>query len=380
MAYHIVLMSYRDMEHPEAGGAEVIMYEILRRLRGQGHRVTFITGAFRGGAPTTMIDGMDVHRVGNTFNFNFAGPLYYRKFLRSNHVDAVVEDINKIPFFTPLYAPAVPTVGVVPHLFGTTVFKQASLPIATYVYMYERFIPIVYRNTRFSVLSNTTRGDLRDRGVSSERIHVIHAGIDLDEYPPRPDGNAPPPPVVTYLGRIKKYKAIELVIEAMPKLLERIPEARYRVVGDGDYLDDLKRIARETGVEHAVEFTGYREGREKLELLNDTRVLAYTSPKEGWGLSVIEAGAVGVPSVASDSPGLKESVRHGETGSLVPHGDVPALRTALERLLGDDELWQRYSSASREWAESFSWDRSAEKTLELIELAIADHRSGQAST
>ncbi len=377
MGFHVVLMSYRDTAHPEAGGAEVIMYEVFRRIRARGHRVTLITGAFPRGETRASIDGMDVHRVGNTFTFNFAGPLYYRRFIQKEAVDAVVEDINKIPFFTPLYSRAVPTLGVVPHLFGTTVFKQASLPIAAYVYLYERLIPIVYRRTRFSVLSSTTQDDLVRRGVSRERIHVIHAGIDLDAYPLRPSGHEPPGPVVTYLGRLKKYKAIELVILALPGLLERIPNARYRIVGEGDYLNDLKRIARRTGVAHAVEFLGHRVGREKLDILNQTRVLAYTSPKEGWGLSVIEAGAVGIPSLASDSPGLRESVRHGETGFVVPHGDVPAITEALVRLLGDDAEWARLSSGARAWAQRFSWDASADKTLELITRVIEEHGLGR---
>lgn len=375
MSRHLVVMSYRDMEHPEAGGAEVIMFEIFRRLRDRGHRVTFVTGGFTGAPARTTLDGMDVHRVGNQYTFNWAGPLHYKKLTRTEGVDAVIEDINKIPFFTPRHVPDVPTIAVVPHLFGTTVFEEAPWPIAAYVYLHEQLIPSVYRRCPFSVLSETTRDDLLARGIAPGQIHVIHPGLDLDAHPLRTAGHrAPASKVITYLGRVKKYKGIDLVIRALPDVLRTVPDARYWIVGEGDYLDALRRIAGEVGVADHVDFLGFRAGPEKAKVLEETRVLAYTSPKEGFGLSVIEAGAVGVPTVASNSPGLRESVRDGETGILCPHGDVPALARALTSFLDDDALWERTSRAARAWAERFSWDRMADETLSLVETAIGEGR------
>ncbi len=362
------------MKHPEAGGAEVIMYEVFRRLRSRGHRILFITGGFRGGAAREDVGGLETHRVGNTYTFNIAGPRHLRRLAAAESFDVVVEDINKIPFFTPRWVPSLPTVGVVPHLFGTTVYEQASWPIATYVYLHEKLIPSVYRECRFSVLSGTTRDDLIARGIPPERIHVIHAGIDLDAYPLRSATFEPPGPVITYLGRVKRYKGIDLPMRALPALRRRIADVRYRIVGEGDHLSELERLAGELGVRDAVDLVGFKEGADKIDELARTRVLTYTSPKEGWGLSVIEAGAVGVPSIASDSPGLRESVRHRETGLLVPHGDVAALTEALEHLLTDDDTWRRMARAARGWAETFSWDRMADQTLELIDRVVDERR------
>ncbi|TPW03641.1 MAG: putative glycosyltransferase, partial [bacterium] len=202
----ILVISYRDMEHPEAGGAEVIIQEIMGRLAGAGHSVTMLTGAFKGGAARSRVGGAEVHRTGNQFNFNFAAPAYYKKHLKSQGFDVIVEDVNKIPFFMPMHEPEVPVVAVVPHLFGTTVFQQASIPLAGYVYLYERFIPLVYKNCLFSVLSESTRHDLIGRGIPSGRLRLIHSGMDHDLYVP--DGRRPSerPPWVAYLGRLKKYK------------------------------------------------------------------------------------------------------------------------------------------------------------------------------
>lgn len=371
----ILVVSYRDMEHPEAGGAEVIIYEIMQRLVDRGHEVTLLTGGFKGGAARAVVGGAQVHRTGNTFNFNFAAPAYYKRILKPQGFDVIVEDVNKIPFFMPHHEPEVPVVAIVPHLFGTTVFQQASFPLASYVYLYERFIPKVYGNCLFSVLSESTRDDLIGRGIRRDRLRIIHGGMDHGLY--TPDGRPPAVrhPWIVYLGRLKKYKGIDLVIRALPAIRQRVPDVVYKIVGEGDDLPRLQAITKQLGVERNVDFTGYIGGTKKVELLRDTRILAYTSPKEGWGLSVIEAGACGVPVVASNSPGLRESVVDGQTGFLVPHGDVPALADRMTRLLTDDDLALRMGQAGIEWAKGFNWEESTRKTLELLEEAVAGRRA-----
>ncbi len=376
----ILVISYRDMEHPEAGGAEVIIYEIMERLAAEGHAVTLLTGAFKGGERRARVGATDVHRTGNQFNFNFAAPSYYKKVLKKEGFDVIVEDVNKIPFFMPFHEPDLPTVAVVPHLFGTTVFQQASFPLASYVFLYERLIPLAYRNCLFSVLSESTRDDLIGRGIAPDRLRLIHSGMDHDLYRP---GSVPAgrrSPSIVYLGRLKKYKGIDLVIRALPEVVRTVPNVVYKVVGEGDDRPRLEAVTRELGMEKHVEFTGFIGGEKKVALLHDTRILAYTSPKEGWGLSVIEAGACGVPVVASNAPGLRESVVDGETGFLVPHADVPALADRLARILSDDALADRMGKAGIDWAARFNWDESARKTRLLLEEAVAERRSapGQA--
>ena len=366
MSRRLCVVSYRDMKHPEAGGAEVIIQEVFGRIADQGHEVTLLTGAFPGGEARDRIGNLEIHRTGNQFTFNFAAPAYFKRHLAKRGYDLVAEDINKIPFFMPLHTKA-PVLGIVPHLFGTTVFQQASWPIGAYVYLYERFIPLVYRNCTFSVLSGTTRDDLIGRGIAPGHIRVIRSGLDHDLYRPSAVPVRDRPKRIVYLGRLKKYKGIELPILALPKLLETVPDAEYWVVGEGDYRDELERIARGQGVADHVRFPGFVGGKDKVSLLQDTRVLAYTSPKEGWGLSVVEAGACATPVVASDAPGLRESVLDGKTGFLVPHGDVDALADRLTRLLTDDALAESMATEGVRWAATFHWENAARETLALIE-------------
>jgi glycosyltransferase involved in cell wall biosynthesis len=376
MPEKILIVSYRDLRHPEMGGAEIIIHEIYRRLHAAGHEVTFLTCRFPGGAERDRIDGMEVIRIAGLYDFNFAVGRYYRKRLRSRGYTVLVEDLNKLPFYGPTFQRDAPVLVNIPHLFGATVFRQARFPLALYVYLQEQLIPRVYRRCLFQVLSESTRDDLLQRGLPAASVEVVRSGIDHGFYRPPARRDGAPPPVLLYLGRLKRYKCIEHPILILPELRRQVPGAEYWIVGEGDYRGDLQRIARERGVESAVRFHGYQEGAEKLRLLHGSRVLLYTSPKEGWGLSVIEANATGLPCVASDSPGLRESVRDEVTGFLVPHGDLGRLGDRLLALLTDDALWWRMSEAGREWAARFDWDVMAEETLRLIRRAVAEHAAG----
>lgn len=375
MRLSVLVISYRDLHHPEMGGAEVILHEVYRRLAQRGHRIGFLTGAWRGASKQDRIDGMDVYRVGTTYTFNWTVPRAWRR-LRPLGWDLIVEDLNKIPLFSPWFQSDVPVLANVPHLFGTTVFREAALPPALYVYLHERFIPSCYRACRFQVLSDSTRDDLVARGIPAPQIHVVRSGIDHEFYRPA-EGGGTPGPVILYLGRLKKYKGIELTIEALPAILRRVPNARYWIAGEGSHRRALERKIQGLGLERHVELLGYCEGERKLEILRKARVLVYTSPKEGWGLSVIEANAMGIPAVASDSPGLRESVRDGETGFLVPHGDVGSLADRLSILLSDDGLWGRMGQAGILWADRFHWDRMADETEALLERVVREGGGGK---
>ncbi|MCX5800918.1 MAG: glycosyltransferase family 4 protein [Candidatus Eisenbacteria bacterium] len=363
----VLAFNWRDIENPEAGGAEVHLHEILRWLVKQGHSVTLLSSSFRGCAPTTEIDGVRVLRRGRWFNANLALPLAYLRELRRENFDVVLEDINKIPFYTPCFVKA-PVLAIVPHLFGTTVFQEASFPFAMYVYSYELLIPFVYRNVRFMVISESTKRDLIKRGVRPDKIDVVECGLDHTLY--RKMDVPRDPKLVLYLGRLRKYKCVHLLIRAMINVRDSVPGARLVVVGDGPYKSELEDLARALGLSETVEFRGHVSPDEKVKLLCQATVVANPSPKEGWGLTVVEANACGVPVVASSSPGLVDSIRDGETGILVEHGNVEQLAQRMVELLVNDELRERLSRAAVEWAGRFSWEGCARRAGGLIERIV----------
>lgn len=367
----ILVVEFRDRTHPEAGGAEVILHEVYGRLARRGHAVDYLCSAYAGAAREETLDGMRVVRIANQWIFNYAALSACRGRLRRDRYDVIVENIDKLPFLLPLAARETPVAVSIPHLFGRAVFQEARAPVALYVYLFEKLIPRVYRGSLFAALSESTRADLVRRGIAPGRIRVIPPGLDLDRYRPGPARTAAnrDRPRVVYLGRVKRYKGVQAGVEAVARLRARFPDIEYQVIGEGDYAAALRRLAGTLGVSSHVTFTGHRDGGEKTRLLQQADVLVYPSPKEGWGLSVLEANACGVPVVASDSPGLRDAVVDGVTGFLVPHGDAAALARRVGDLLGDGPLHARMREAALARAARFSWDRAADETERWLRAA-----------
>jgi len=368
----VLAFNWRDIKHPEAGGAEVHLHEIMKGLVSRGHDVTLLCSSFPKAGREERIDGVEILRAGSWWNANFVLPYKYLRSLKGRRYDLIIEDINKLPFFTPLYAKC-PVVAVVPHLFGTTVFQETSPPLALYVWSYELFIPFAYRSAPFIAISESTVEDLVKRGIPRERVFLVHCGLDHGTFCRDSSVEISEEPTVIFLGRLRKYKGVQILLRAMVKVRERVPGARLLVVGDGPYKGSLERLAARLGIAEFVTFAGFVPSGERVEMLRKSHVAVSPSPKEGWGLTVVEANACGTPVVASRSPGLRDSVRHGETGFLVRHGDVEELAGRVVEVLSDDVLRDALSEGALRWAARFTWERCARHCSVILE-AVAEGR------
>ncbi|MDH3733136.1 MAG: glycosyltransferase family 4 protein [Gemmatimonadota bacterium] len=367
----ILLVNWQDRENPQAGGAEIHLHEIFGRLAGRGHEVRAVVGGWPGAPARTTLDGIGITRVGGRFSFPFGVRKAVRQELATQPADVVIEDINKVPLYAPRWL-EVPVVALVPHLFGGTAFSEASWPVASVVWAAERRIPAVYAQTPFQVISESTADDLETRGIDRARIRVIHPGIDHSVFAPSPETPRENDPTVLYVGRLKRYKGIDHVLRAIRMLRETIPELRFDIAGRGDDLRRLERLVSELGLSDTVRFLGFVPEDEKVDRLRRAWVAVYPSPKEGWGIVNVEAAACGTPVVASDSPGLRESVAAGASGFLVEHGDPQAWADALRSLLRDSGAADRMSAGCVEHAARFSWDRAADETEAHLETVLAD--------
>jgi glycosyltransferase involved in cell wall biosynthesis len=354
----ILLVNWQDRENPQAGGAEIHLHEIFGRLAAAGHEVTLLCGGWPGCAPTAVLDGIRVQRVGTRYTFPFVARRAFRARFAPNAFDVLVEDVNKVPLFTRGWGVR-RTVVLVPHLFGGTVFQEAPWPLAAAVWLAERPLPYAYRSVPFEAISDSTADDLAARGVPRSAVRVIYPGIDAGYFTPDPLRRAAAP-TFAYLGRLKRYKGVDLVIRAFGRVAH--PEARLEIAGAGDYRPALERLAASLALGERVRFLGRVSEADKLDLLRRTWALAFASPKEGWGITNLEAAACATPVVASDSPGLRESVRDGETGYLVPHGDLEAMAARLDALAGSPALVAQLGARGREFAGSFTWERAAAET------------------
>lgn len=367
----VLVVNWQDREAPQAGGAEIHLHEIFGRLAAAGHEVTLLCGGWPGCAARAILDGIMVHRVGTRYTFPFLARRYYQERLARLDFDVLVEDVNKVPLYTPRWG-ARQAVALVPHLFGGTVFQEAPAPVAAAVWLAERPLARAYRGVPFEAISESTADDLVARGVPREHVRVIYPGIDAAAYTPDPAERAAEP-TFAYLGRLKRYKGVDLVLRAFARV--RDPRARLEIAGVGDYRPALARLADSLALGGRVRFLGRVSEAEKLALLRRAWALAFASPKEGWGITNLEAAACATPVVASDAPGLRESVRDGETGFLVPHGDVDALARRLDEFAASPALVARMGAEARRFAESFTWERAAEETAaHLAAVAGASRR------
>jgi glycosyltransferase involved in cell wall biosynthesis len=357
----VLAVNWLDLENPQAGGAEIHFFEIFGRLVERGHDVTLIASGWKGAASEAAISGLSVRRCGGRHTFALVGRGAVRRELRSGGYDLVVEDINKLPLFVSTMT-RLPVYVIVPHLFGTTAFREASLPVASAVWLAERPVPRLYRGAAFHAISDSTKSDLVNRGVRSDCIRVILPGVDSEWFAPDPDSTRFDQPTFLYVGRLKRYKGIEVLLEAVSLSRSDGIDARLLIAGRGDDQGRLEGVAERLRLGDAVRFLGFVDEEKKRTLLRRAWALVFPSAKEGWGIANVEAAACGTPAIASDSPGLRESVRDGETGLLVPHGDARAYSAAMQRLAATPGSVEQLGQQARHFAETLSWDRAADHT------------------
>lgn len=362
---NLLLVNWQDRLNPQAGGAEAHLHEIFGRLAARGHEVTMLVSGWPGAAEVEQVDGMEVHRIARRFTFNARVRAYYLRHLADRPFDLVIEALNKVPVFTPVWSGR-RCVLVVHHLFGATAFREAPMPIAAATWLLERPISRVYQGVPVEAISVSTADDLVARGLRRQDIRVIYPGVDLDFFTPDSSVARAATPTFLYLGRLKRYKGIHLILRALARVRQSGVECRLIVAGRGEYLESLRRLAARLEIEQLVDFVGYVSEAQKRALMRSAWANVFTSPKEGWGITNLEAGGCGTPTIASDSPGLRESVRHDVTGLLVPHGDVRALARAMEALARDPERVERLGAQAHLFAAEFGWDRAADETEEHL--------------
>jgi glycosyltransferase involved in cell wall biosynthesis len=364
----LLLVNWLDRENPQSGGAEIHLHEIFGRLAATND-ITLLCSGWNGCVRRVLLDGIDVHRVGTRYTFPLLAWRYYRRHLASWGAEVLLEDINKIPLYTPLWRPR-RAAALVPHLFGGTAFREVPVPIASAVWLAERPLVHVYGRTPFQAISQSTADDLVVRGIPRERIRVIYPGIDTGVFTPAAQDRSPTP-LFAYLGRLKRYKGVDIVLRAFAQV--RDPSARLEIAGTGDYREELERLAASLDLGERVRFLGFVDEDAKLRLLRQAWALAFASPKEGWGITNFEAAACGTPVIASNSPGLRESVVDGRTGFLVEHEDVHAMAAAMTRIASSASLVSSLGEEARRFVEQFSWEEAARRTeAHLHEIAESE--------
>ncbi len=376
MGLKILVINWRDIKNPNVGGAEVNFQEIFKRLVARGHEVTLLSSRYDRSFPEEEeIDGIRIVRRGNRHTFNYTVPRVYRSEFKDTPIDIVLDDLNKVPFYTPLYVRH-PLFAMVHHIHGSSIYGDTFLPAGLYVHLTEKIIPLFYKGVPFIAVSQSTKSELVNMGLRAEDIEIVHNGVDHDGYGPD-ESMRSKDPLVVCVTRLRKYKGAHLLVRAMMEVRRQIPEAKLILAGRGDYEPKLRRLVRKLDLQDTVEFAGFVNREEKADLYRRALVVVNPSAKEGWGLTVIEANACGTPVVAAEVQGLRESVLDGKTGLLYPHSDTDAMAKAIVRLLKDKDFCRKLGENSLEWSKRFTWDEAADQTEAIIERVFKNGTRGR---
>lgn len=355
----ILWFNHRDPRHPQAGGSELHLFEIGRRLIDRGHSIDVYCERVPGLPENETIDGISFHRRGGRVGLHLLAPLIC--LLNARRFDLVIDDLaHAFPWFSPLFFRNV--VAIVHHVHDRLLFKELIFPFSLIVYFAEKLLPLIYRKCPVIAVSESTKKCLIQMKMPVDNIHVIHNGIS-DFYKPISEKNSAP--LVLYVGRVMKYKNIDRLITIFSSVLSKIDNVRMVIVGTGPEQDRIRGLVRELKLEKYINIQGFVPLREKIYLMSKGWVLIQASEREGWSLTCIEAAACGTPCVAYNVHGLRDSIKNGVTGLLVPYGDEQVFEKSLVKVLADSDFRGRMSENAKVWAKTFSWDVSTEKFNEF---------------
>nr|WP_227467797.1 glycosyltransferase family 4 protein [Nocardioides lijunqiniae] len=339
------------MWHPEGGGSELYVGEVTRRLRDDGVDVTIFSAQYPGATRSEELDGLRyVRRGGHLTVYLWAA--WYLLSGRFGRIDRVLEVQNGMPFLARLFTRARVTV-LVHHVHR----EQWSIlnPLLARVgwFMESQAAVRVNRGVSYVAVSEVTRSELVDLGVRASDITIAWNGLPpVPEHDPRPES---PTPELVMLVRLVPHKRVEHAMETVAALRERFPDLHLTVMGSGWWEPQLLQHRADLGLEDHVTFLGHVSDRTKFEVLSGSWVHLLPSVKEGWGLSIVEAASVGVPSIAyADAGGVCESILDGVTGLLAQDQDDLVQQT--ERLLADEELRRDLGAKARIRSAQFTWE------------------------
>lgn len=372
----VAVVNWRDPWHPAAGGAERYAWELARRFAGQGAEVGYVTCRAPGQRRRERVDGVEFVRLGGRFSVY---PLVLLWMLaHRRRFDAVIDCQNGIPFFTPWVLPRrVPVFCVIHHVHE----EQFGLYFPAWLAWIGRALegPVTrwtYRRHACVAVSPSTLRLLRERLGWTGPAYLVPNGLTLS-----PAQDASPrtgDPELVCVSRLVPHKRLELLLDLADRLRDRWPALRLHVIGDGPAAGPLAEQIAARGLGDVVTMHGFVSEETKAALVGRADLHLSTSRGEGWGLSVIEAAALGVPTVAYDVEGLCDAVRDGQTGWLVRAGDtLPDLVVRALKELDDDSRRAEVAEDCRTWAAEFDWGRTAERMAALITAAV---RAGSAFT
>ena len=354
---------------PHPGGQELHVLELAEGLAGMGHDVTVVTSNVSrddGPEPTDYrVVWLPSTRIASdAFTFGVW------KALREAKPDVVHihAPLCFIATQASMWAGNTPLVAT----YHGDYYKSSLFANMLRLLRNHLQLPYVLRNAgTVNALSENDRRIMTDYGVDPERIEIIYPGVDLAKFPVNEEAWRPNGKRILYVGRVVYEKGVKELITSFGALCQQEDDVELVIAGDGDALEDMKALARRSGLEDRVTFLGWLPHDEIIEQYGQAMVVVLPSFSEGMPYAVLEAMAAGRPVIATDVSGLKDVVDHQKSGLLYDVSDPDGLREAMLRLVTDPELCRQLGERARERCQaSFGRQRWLEDTVMVYESVL----------
>jgi glycosyltransferase involved in cell wall biosynthesis len=361
----VLWFNWRCWLNPEMGGAEVFTHEVAKGWVEAGNEVTLFTSEFPNCKREEVLDGIRVIRSGGRYSVYRRARKYYGERFSREGYDVVVDEINTRPFFTPKFVSnREKVVGLIHQLAREYWFYETPFPVSYvgYYLLEDRWLRN-YVDVPTVTVSESTKQDLL--GLGFKRVFVVSEGLNfrpLDKMPTKEEH-----PVVAYVGRLRRAKRPDHAVRAFRIVREKVPDVELWVLGDGSFRKDLEDMAGE-----GVRFFGDLSDTERRQRVGRSWVLVNPSVREGWGLNVLEANALGTPCIAYDVAGLRDSVSNDENGLLAKAGSVEDLADKTVMILMDEVLRNMLSSKALDYSRRFDWDTTAGEFMKVVKEVVCE--------
>jgi len=354
----ILWLNWRDTQNPEAGGAEVYTHEVMKRLVRKGNEVTLFTSRFRGCQLNEKIDEVDIIREGNKYTSYKKAKKYLKTY--RHHYDIIIDEINTRPFFAPSVVGENKVISLIHQLAREFWFYETKFPLnyIGYYYLEKKWLSS-YKNVTTITVSNSTKRDLD--ALDFKKVFVVPPGLNVLPLPKVKEKE--PDPTVVFVGRLKNAKLPHHALQAFAKIKSEIPHTKMWLIGDGY----LRRQLESSKVKDVTIF-GHISNEKKYELMSRAHMILVPAVREGWGLIVTEANAMSTPAIGYDVNGLRDSIRHDETGIIVKEKSPEAMGQQAVSLFKDSERLFKYSKNALEDSKQYSWDRTVNSFQEVIDI------------
>lgn len=384
----ILALSWRDIKAPKAGGAEVHTHEMLRRADKEKYRIYHFSPQVGQLLEEEILDGVTYLRSGNAITVILKAMKFYRR--NKENIDFVIDQCNTHRFFTPFWVEGKKRIFYIHQLTKEIWDISAKFPISTIGKLSEEWMLRLNKKDAVITVSNSTKQELIDRGYLVDKIKIIHNGVSFKPWREEQWFEKELKPTFIYAGRYSPYKGIDVSIQAFAELKKENSEAKLWIIGkkDQDYVDkhilpickkhnlewvDVQKDEKGKEIEPKqgdIISWGYVSEEKKLELLSRAWTLLFPSIREGWGIPVTEAGCVGTPCIAFNSPGISEAIDEGNAGYLCLENSVTGLLDQMRLVISDKKVYSDKRQKSYQYSSHFLWDEVGKEFGKFIDTLM----------